>query len=165
MNLITLTCPNCGGKLKIDDTISIFACAYCGTEHMVNRGNGVVSLKKVENQLQDVQNSLQQVQGNTARVAAELSLPRLHGRYEQAIQDYLETPGRGWFGLDKVKMEKTVRDVRKASPIELRKMLTRASMKRIKDTALIQLLETVIPLKQQLNESEETFRRQWRQYT
>jgi len=47
LDFITLTCPSCGGKLKITEDIERFACAHCGTEHLVKRSGGIVALKPV----------------------------------------------------------------------------------------------------------------------
>ena len=46
-DFITLTCTSCGGKLEITTDIERFACAHCGTEHLVKRGGGIVSLAPV----------------------------------------------------------------------------------------------------------------------
>jgi hypothetical protein len=41
---VTLGCPSCGGKLKVGSDVDLFACADCGAEHVVRRGEGVVAL-------------------------------------------------------------------------------------------------------------------------
>ena len=46
-DFITLSCPSCGGKLQVSNSIDRFACANCGTEHIVRRGGGIVSLEQV----------------------------------------------------------------------------------------------------------------------
>ena len=69
-DFITLSCPTCGGKLNILDEVDRFACGYCGQEHVVNRGGGIVFLKPI------VQ-SLQLVQSGVDRTAAELSIARI----------------------------------------------------------------------------------------
>ena len=71
-NFIQLTCPACGGKLELNNTIDRFACAHCGIEHAVSRGGGIVSL-------QPVIDRLQRIQSGTDRTAAELALQRLRG--------------------------------------------------------------------------------------
>ena len=69
-DLIALTCAACGAKLHIGSDIDRFACSSCGTEFMVRRGGGVVSLQPITEGLSDilVQNK---------RIAAELALTRL----------------------------------------------------------------------------------------
>jgi len=37
-DFVSLTCPSCNGKLQIGKDLDRFACGYCGTEFVVNRG-------------------------------------------------------------------------------------------------------------------------------
>jgi hypothetical protein len=69
-DFITLTCPSCGGKLKITNDIQRFACVYCGTEHIVKRGEGVISLAPVVEGLKNVQIGVD-------KTASELAIKRL----------------------------------------------------------------------------------------
>jgi F0F1-type ATP synthase assembly protein I len=69
-DFITLTCPSCGGKLKITNDIQRFACVYCGTEHIVKRGEGVISLAPVVEGLKNVQIGVD-------KTASELAINRL----------------------------------------------------------------------------------------
>lgn len=39
-DFVSLTCPSCNGKLRIGKELDRFACGYCGTEFVVNRGRG-----------------------------------------------------------------------------------------------------------------------------
>lgn len=39
-DFVSLTCPPCNGKLRIGKDLDRFACGYCGTEFVVNRGGG-----------------------------------------------------------------------------------------------------------------------------
>lgn len=71
-DFISLTCPSCSGQLRITADIERFACVYCGTEHIVKRGGGMVSLAPV------VQ-GLAKVQAGVDRTAAELAIQRLTG--------------------------------------------------------------------------------------
>ena len=68
--LVTLSCPNCAGRLTIDFTQELFACGFCGANVRVERSGGTVSLSKIT----DVMASLQR---GTDKAAAELALPRL----------------------------------------------------------------------------------------
>jgi len=68
-NIITLTCPTCGGKLQITPDIDRFACAHCGNEHIVKRSEGLVAL-------QPLAASLSGLQRATDRAATELGLRR-----------------------------------------------------------------------------------------
>lgn len=67
---VSLTCPSCGGKLQVSTTIDRFACAYCGNEHIVKRGDGIIFL-------QPVVEGLQKVQSGVDKTASELAIKRL----------------------------------------------------------------------------------------
>jgi len=69
-DIITLTCPSCGGKLQITSEIELFACSYCGNEHVVRRSGGIVSLAPVVE-------SLGKVQTGVDKTASELAIRRL----------------------------------------------------------------------------------------
>ena len=69
-DVVVLTCPSCGGKLQITADIDRFACAYCGTEQIVKRGDGIVSLAPVVA-------GLKRVQAGVDKTAAELAISRL----------------------------------------------------------------------------------------
>lgn len=43
-DFVSLTCPSCKGKLQIGKDLDRFACGYCGTEFVVNRGGGDFAL-------------------------------------------------------------------------------------------------------------------------
>lgn len=90
-DFITLTCPSCGGKLQLTDDIERFACGYCGTEHIVRRNGGIVSLAPVIE-------SLSRVQVSTDKTASELAITRLkseiielEGRYRQLQNEMSKT--------------------------------------------------------------------------
>lgn len=69
-NVISLTCPTCGGKLEIPPSIENFACGYCGTEHVVKRGGGIVAIEPVIH-------GLSKIQKGTDKTASELAIKRL----------------------------------------------------------------------------------------
>ena len=69
-DIITLTCPKCGGKLEITPDIERFACAHCGNEHLVRRGIGVVTLAPVIESMNGLRRA-------TDRTAAELAIRRV----------------------------------------------------------------------------------------
>jgi hypothetical protein len=68
-NFITLQCQRCGGKLDVYEDMERFACAYCGTEMIVQRRGGTVALKLV-------QEAIKKVQVGTDKTAAELAIAR-----------------------------------------------------------------------------------------
>lgn len=44
-DLITLSCPSCGGKLEVNTNTSLMKCPYCGVEIMVRQERGALSLE------------------------------------------------------------------------------------------------------------------------
>lgn len=71
MNILSLKCMNCGAALEVVQDIDHFACSYCGTQQQVQRSGGIVSLRRLEE-------SLEEVKSGTNRAASELALSRLH---------------------------------------------------------------------------------------
>jgi ribosomal protein S27AE len=72
MKVVSLKCVNCGASLEIGPHVDNFACGYCGTKQRVDRGGGIVSLRKIETTLSEVRQA-------TDRTASELALVRLQG--------------------------------------------------------------------------------------
>ncbi|MFZ5856280.1 MAG: hypothetical protein ACOYZ6_05560 [Chloroflexota bacterium] len=70
MDIVTLTCPSCGGKLQIGKDLERFACEFCGNEHVVKRGGGVVSLAPV-------MDSLAKIEARVDKAESELAVRRL----------------------------------------------------------------------------------------
>ncbi|KQZ43890.1 hypothetical protein [Duganella sp. Root1480D1] len=71
MMIISLKCVQCGAGLEVKPEIDDFACGYCGVQQHVERGGGVVSLRRMEETLDDVKIG-------TNRAASEFALRRLH---------------------------------------------------------------------------------------
>jgi len=69
-DFVTLTCPNCGEKLGIAFDIERFACGYCGNEHLLKRGGGIVSIIPITNDIKKIQTGVD-------KNAAELEISRL----------------------------------------------------------------------------------------
>lgn len=67
---IALKCASCGAGLDIRPDMSQFACGYCGTNQVVERVGGTVSLKLLGD-------AIARVQASTDRTAAELAVRRL----------------------------------------------------------------------------------------
>jgi predicted RNA-binding Zn-ribbon protein involved in translation (DUF1610 family) len=69
-DLITLTCPSCGAKLKVTDQIHLLVCRNCGNEHMVVRDMSSIYLAPIA---QDVRG----IRVGVDKTAAELAVARL----------------------------------------------------------------------------------------
>jgi predicted RNA-binding Zn-ribbon protein involved in translation (DUF1610 family) len=50
-NLITLTCPSCGGRLEVTNNTERYVCAHCGNSHIVDPGVRAESLAKEVEQM------------------------------------------------------------------------------------------------------------------
>jgi hypothetical protein len=86
-DFITLSCPSCGGKLQVTPDLEQFACGYCGKEHIVKRGGGIVSIAPlVEN--------IKKVQQGVDRTASELAIKRLPEEIIQAQRKLNSIPPR-----------------------------------------------------------------------
>jgi hypothetical protein len=70
VKLLTLKCPNCSASLEIFPDMDSFACGYCGSQQMVQRRGGTISLKLVTD-------AIEKVQHGTDRTASELAIQRL----------------------------------------------------------------------------------------
>lgn len=75
-DMITLSCPTCGSKLKVTDQIHLLVCLHCGNEHMVVRDSGTMYLAPLA---QDVR----QIRVGVDKTAAELAVARLSKEIEQ----------------------------------------------------------------------------------
>ena len=73
---VVLNCPNCGGKLEVHNDLERFACSYCGSEMLVQRHGGTVSLQRVTE-------AIAKVQVGTDKTAAELAIVRLERKLEE----------------------------------------------------------------------------------
>ena len=69
-DFISLTCPSCGAKLQVENGMDQVACAHCGTEHLVKRGGGTISIAPIVEQLQSVNKGVD-------KTASELAIKRL----------------------------------------------------------------------------------------
>lgn len=85
-DLITLSCPSCGGKLEITEDVQQFACAHCGTEHRVNRSASIVSLSPLVEGIRNVQSGVD-------KTASELAIKRLKGEIASLEKEYTKKHG------------------------------------------------------------------------
>ncbi len=83
LQTVTLRCPSCGSYLNVSYDMERLACGHCGTEQVVLRTGGTVSLKPVEE-------ALSKVQVGTDKTAAELSLVRLRGELAELERKWQE---------------------------------------------------------------------------
>ncbi|MEI6155577.1 MAG: hypothetical protein WCQ90_16000 [Deltaproteobacteria bacterium] len=68
--MIKLSCNSCGAKLEVTEDIERFSCASCGSEWIVQRSGGIVSLKSVEEGIQAISDS-------TEILAADVKIRKL----------------------------------------------------------------------------------------
>ena len=94
---ITLKCESCAAPLQVYDDMARFACAFCGTEMVVERRGGTVILKAITD-------AIRKVQVGTDKTAAELAMARLKGDLDATTKVYDDKSrkthrGMGCFGL------------------------------------------------------------------
>ena len=96
-DFISLSCPNCGGKLTITPDTERFACQFCGHEHIVRRSGGLVSLEPVLRNinagLNTVGTGMNQLGLNSERQAAEQSIARLSKEVDELENKYITVRG------------------------------------------------------------------------
>ena len=73
---ISLTCPNCGNKLKIADDMNNFVCTHCRIEHFVKREDGAISLVSLSKS--DNEENI-----DVEKIESKLAIPRLEREIEQ----------------------------------------------------------------------------------
>jgi len=83
VDIVTLTCPSCGGKLRVSKYLERFACEYCGNEHVVKRDGGVVSIAPVVE-------SLERIEAKANKTSSELAI-RICKEEISALQAKLES--------------------------------------------------------------------------
>lgn len=84
-DLVTLTCPTCGGKLQIANNIDRFACGYCGNEHIVQRSGGVISLEPVLDGLKVIKTGVD-------KTVSELAIQRLNAEIANLMTQKASIP-------------------------------------------------------------------------
>lgn len=85
MNVVSLSCRNCGAPLQIKEEMEQLACVHCGAQMHVERGGGTISLQMVE--------ALGSIRTGAVQTAAELALARLEKELHSATSEviHLET--------------------------------------------------------------------------
>lgn len=92
MEFITLSCPSCGGKLQITNDIERFACMNCGTEHIVKRSGGIVSLSPVIDVMQGVKSGVDRTAAELAIMRHEKHLIELQEKMDQLLKSNKRKP-------------------------------------------------------------------------
>lgn len=79
-DFISLTCPSCGGKLKITSEIERFACVFCGNEYLVKRGDGIVTLAPVIDQIKTMNQGIDKTNAELAMLRLREDIRQLEKR-------------------------------------------------------------------------------------
>jgi len=97
-DFITLSCPNCGGKLNITTDIDRFACQFCGHEHIVRRSGGMVSLEPVMQVMKSIDSNIGMVGAGVSRLGissekqvAEQTIARLKEEIAALVYEINDT--------------------------------------------------------------------------
>jgi predicted RNA-binding Zn-ribbon protein involved in translation (DUF1610 family) len=78
-NLITLTCPSCGGRLEVTDEAERYICAHCGNSHVVDTIEQTVRLKAqvesltIEKQIRHLQDEIAKLKTQRYQLRSELA--------------------------------------------------------------------------------------------
>lgn len=75
--MVKLSCKSCGAKLELTDDIDRFTCAHCGSEWLVNRSGGIISLKALEENLEKVERHTEATSKHTEIIADEIRIKRI----------------------------------------------------------------------------------------
>jgi predicted RNA-binding Zn-ribbon protein involved in translation (DUF1610 family) len=105
-DFITLSCPNCGGKLNITSDIDRFACQFCGHEHIVRRSGGIIALEPVVRMMGQINESINlvgsginRISGSAERQASEAAINRIKQEileHQKQIDNLNSGFGWGW---------------------------------------------------------------------
>ena len=87
-DFVSLACPHCGGKLEITSDIDRFACMYCGSEQIVNRRGGIISLSLITDAIDKVAVGTDKTAAELALVRLEKELAKLDDDKEQTLLEY-----------------------------------------------------------------------------
>lgn len=77
VEVFTLRCPSCNGKLEITRDVNRFACGHCGNEHIVIRSGGTVTLKPVVEEIKGMRDDVVRVKRSIEVNNAELAVARI----------------------------------------------------------------------------------------
>lgn len=78
-NLITLTCPSCGGRLEVTNEAERYVCAHCGNAHVVNPIKHTVTLKAqvesltIEKEIRQLQDEIASLKKQREQLRSELT--------------------------------------------------------------------------------------------
>jgi hypothetical protein len=86
-DFVTLSCPSCGGKLEITPDIERFACGYCGNEHLVKRGGGIISIIPIADDIKGIKTGVDKTAAELAIVRLEKEIYELHLRNKTIRQN------------------------------------------------------------------------------
>lgn len=111
-DIISLSCKSCGASIQVPPGLDIFNCAYCGVALMIQRGEGYVNLKIVEEVSKSIQEMGSQTQ-NTIRegtYATQAELRRLQIKQEiSSLQLQLSSVQSEIRNLERQKSSKKVK--------------------------------------------------------
>ena len=79
-DVITLSCPSCGGKLEISQGKDRITCPHCGNKYIVHNEGRVISLKPQAE-------AIEKAKVMRDKIASELAISRLNGEIAQINQD------------------------------------------------------------------------------
>lgn len=82
MDLISMTCRTCGGKLRITKDTEQCICQHCGTEYLVYFNEGGITINLLSE-------DIQKIQASSDKTASELALTRIKKEKEEILGNCL----------------------------------------------------------------------------
>lgn len=90
-DLLTLTCPTCGGSLQVTNDVDHFVCMHCGNTHVVDPGRRVESLAaeveklQTESAIQRLQKQIQDLKQKRSQLGAEIGSSQAAVQFEMLL--------------------------------------------------------------------------------
>lgn len=78
MDVINMTCKNCGGKIQINKDADQVLCQFCGSEYLLSFNEGAVSIKFLSE-------GIKKIAISTDKTASELALIRIKKEKESLV--------------------------------------------------------------------------------
>lgn len=86
-DLITLSCPNCGGQLRFEDSDTEVRCEYCTTDHLINFSEGEWLLRPIIKKVDKMGSRLGVVEAKLKKPEIEAQLQVIYEQLKNKQQE------------------------------------------------------------------------------
>ncbi len=83
MDVFSMTCKNCGGKIQINKDADQVLCQFCGSEYLISFNEGAVSIKVLSE-------GIKKIAVSSDKTASELALIRINKEKESLVTLFVE---------------------------------------------------------------------------